>query len=87
MWRRESWIPWEFIDRLRKVGFWKGPNHCPCLEHMPRYASVAEFLGVWGPLMHWQVAHLGPQVGAFNRVGGSLGKAHEKDGDGQTLVG
>lgn len=26
----------------------KNPHHCPCLEHMPGYASVAEFLGGWG---------------------------------------
>lgn len=42
--------------------------------------------------MHWQVAHLGPQavleglidLGAGDKISGSLGKTHEK-GDGTDL--
>lgn len=59
---------------------------------MPRYVSSAEFLGIWGSLVHcrwptWVHRQFlrSLQMGVGNRVDGSLGKTDEK-GDGQTFV-
>lgn len=63
----------------RLLGGTPMPAQSTCPEHMPRYASVPEFLGSWGLSCALQVViEVLTDLGAGNSVGGSLSTTQKR---------